>query len=304
MPLQEIHFLLTYACNFACDHCFLYCSPQSTGTFTIQGVDEVLKEGLKVSTVRMIYFEGGEPTLYYPLLLESVRRAHGYGYEVGIVSNAYGALTEEDARLWLEPLAEAGLSVLSVSDDQFHFGDQEETPAGIARKVGEQLGLTAFPISIAPPEIIPHQDGKKGASLVGGGAMFRGRAADTLTEGLPTRPWGEFQECPYEDLVSPTRVHVDPFGNIHICQGISIGSFWREPFSRIIANYHPDNHPICGPLNRRGPAGLIEELSLTPQDSYVDECHACFSLRRDLLDDYPEILAPRQVYGITGDEVL
>ena len=295
--LTEIHFLLTYRCNFECDHCFLYCGPGSPGTFTIQQVDEVLRETQKIETVNMIYFEGGEPTLYYPLLLESVKRAYQYGFEVGIVSNAYGALAEEDARLWLEPLAQAGLSVLSVSDDQFHYGDEIENPAGIARKIGEELGLTAFPIRIDPPEILDPPQGEKGKSLIGGGAKFRGRAADTLTEGLPTHPWSEFQECPYEDLTSPSRVHVDPYGYIHICQGISIGNFWKEPLSRIMAEYQPDEHPICGPLLRKGPAGLIEELGLTPQETYVDECHACFSIRRTLLDEYPEQLAPRQVYG-------
>ena len=36
--LKEIHFLLTYACNYECDHCFLYCGPRSAGTFTLQKV--------------------------------------------------------------------------------------------------------------------------------------------------------------------------------------------------------------------------------------------------------------------------
>lgn len=295
--LNEIHFLLTYGCNFECDHCFLYCGPFAEGTFTIRQVDQVLQEALKIGTVKTVYFEGGEPTLYYPLLLESVKRASQYGLDVGIVTNSYGALTEEDAMLWLKPLAEAGLNVLSVSDDEFHYGDQTETPASIARKVGEQLGLTAFPISIDPPEILDQPGAEKGDSVIGGGAKFRGRAADTLTDGLPTRPWDEFLECPDEDLVTPSRVHVDPFGYIHICQGLSIGNFWKEPLSKIMAEYHPDKHPICGPLHRKGPAGLIEELGLTPDESYVDECHACFSIRRDLLDTYPDLLAPRQVYG-------
>ena len=296
--LAEIHFLLTYNCNFECEHCFLYCGPKAAGTFTIHQVDQVLQEALKVGTVNMVYFEGGEPTLYYPLLLESVRRAKQYGLQVGIVTNAYGALSEEDAKLWLEPLADAGLSVLSVSDDQFHYGDQIETPASIARKVGEELGLRAFPISIDPPEILEAPLSEKGASLIGGGAKFRGRAADTLTEGLPTRPWNQFQECPYENLAAPSRVHVGPFGHIQICQGISIGNTWKKPLAKIMEEYHPENHPICGPLHRKGPAGLIEELDLSPRDEYVDECHACFCLRRDLQDTYPEQLAPRQVYGL------
>jgi len=299
MPLTEIHFLLTYRCNFECDHCFLYCSPNTSGTFTIQQVEEVLEEALKIGTIKMIYFEGGEPTLYYPLLLESVKRADQKGFEVGIVSNAYGALAEEDAHLWLDPLAEAGLSVLSVSDDTFHYGDDRDNPALIARRIGDQLQLNAFPICIDPPEVLDPEPGVKGQSLIGGGAKFRGRAADKLTEGLPTRSWKELQECPYEDLVTPSRVHVDCYGNIQICQGISIGNFWERPLSEIMLEYNPDKHPICGPLNRMGPAGLIKEIGLETADEYVDECHACFSLRRNMINRFPDFLTPRQVYGLS-----
>jgi len=297
--LSEIHFLLTYRCNFECDHCFLYCSPSSPGTFTIQQVDDVLEQALKIGNVKKVYFEGGEPTQYYPLLLESVRRAHKKGFEVGMVSNAYGALSEEDAFLWFQPLAEAGLSELAVSDDGFHYGEEVENPAKNAEKVGQQLNLISYPICIDPPEIIDNPDPeKKGQSVIGGGAMFRGRAADLLTEGLPTRPWKELVECPHEELVTPSRVHVDSYGNIQICQGISIGNYWERPLSEIIAEYEADKHPICGPLIRKGPAGLIEELNLTAADEYVDECQACFFLRRELLDQYPEELAPRLVYGL------
>ncbi len=301
MNLQEIHFLLTYHCNFECDHCFLYCGPFTPGTFTISQVEDVLEEALKIGTIRTIYFEGGEPTLFYPLLVESIRRAHQKGFEVGIVTNAYGALTEEDALLWLGPLVDAGLSVLSVSDDTFHYGDQRDNPARIARQVGQGLKLNAFPICIDPPEILESSQDQdaKGQALIGGGAKFRGRAADKLTPGLPTRPWSELRECPYEDLVSPSRVHVDAYGNIQICQGISIGNFLERPLSEIMSRYDPGAHPICGPLLRRGPAGLIEDLELDPEPGYVDECHACFSLRRILLERFPDQLAPRQVYGVS-----
>ncbi len=42
----------------------------------------------------------------------------------------------------------------------------------------------------------------------------------------------------------------------------------------------------------------MEKLGLPHADEYVDESLACFTLRRKLLDEYPDILAPRQVYGI------
>ena len=261
-------------------------------------MEEVLQEAQKIGTIDTIYFEGGEPTLYYPLLVESIRRAKEKGFQVGIVSNAYGALAEEDADLWVKPMAEAGLGVLSVSDDTYHYGDETNTPPSFARGAASKLSLDSFPICIDPPQVIESSaDGEKGESVISGGAKFRGRAADTLTEGLPTRPWQELKECPDEDLLNPSRVHVDAFGNVHICQGISIGNFWEKPLSEILASYHPDIHPICGPLHRGGPAGLIEELGLNPDPEYIDECHSCFLIRRGILDQYPEYLTPRQVYG-------
>jgi hypothetical protein len=48
--------------------------------------------------------------------------------------------------------------------------------------------------------------------------MYRGRAAEKLLEEASRKAWNQFKECPYEDLVSPERVHVDPLGYVHICQ--------------------------------------------------------------------------------------
>ncbi len=43
--LTGIHFLLTYQCNFECDHCFLYCAPHAKGTFTLDQLRKVLVPG-------------------------------------------------------------------------------------------------------------------------------------------------------------------------------------------------------------------------------------------------------------------
>ena len=40
--LTGIHFILTYTCNFECDHCFLYCSPRAQGTFSIDQMTALL----------------------------------------------------------------------------------------------------------------------------------------------------------------------------------------------------------------------------------------------------------------------
>jgi len=57
-------------------------------------------------------------------------------------------------------------------------------------------------------------------------------------------------KCPYENLEELGIMHLDPFGNAHICQGLSIGNFWEIPLSNLIEKCTVDLHPICGTLIR------------------------------------------------------
>jgi hypothetical protein len=298
--LTGIHFLLTYACNFECDHCFLYCGPNSEGTFTMKQVREALDEARKIGTIEWVYFEGGEPFLFYPLMVEGVRIARDMGFKTGIVTNSYWATCEEDAALWLRPLSELELADLSVSDDAFHYGEEEDNPAKQAMIAARGLGMPVDSICIEEPTVETGMDKEqdRGEPVIGGGAMFRGRAVEKLVQGLPTRPWNELTECPYEDLRDPGRIHLDPFGHVHICQGLSMGNMWEIPLSMLVKNYDADSHAICGPLLRGGPALLAKEYGVEHDDEYVDECHFCYLLRLALIDRFPQVLAPRQVYGL------
>ena len=222
---------------------------------------------------------------------------------MGIVTNAYGLQTDEDAELWLRPLVESGVSHIDFSNDTFHYGDQPENPAAIAADTAARLGISVSSICIEPPKVIEQPPGTtdKGRPVVGGGAKFRGRAVEKLAKNLPRRPWQELCECPYENLEAPSRVHVDAYGNVHICQGISLGNMWETPLSSLISNYRADSHPICGPLVHGGPAALANALGvpLSKHDAgYIDECHLCFMVRKRAIDTFPDQLAPRQVYGL------
>ena len=295
-----VHFILTYTCNFDCDHCFLFSSPRSHGTFTIGQVKKVLDEAEKIGSVEWIFFEGGEPFLFFPLLVESVKQSRLKGFKVGVVTNGYGANSDEDAELYLKPLAEAGVSIISISNDTFHYGEESENPATIALSAAKRLGIESSPICIEPPKVVEKSldEDTKGRPVIGGGAKFRGRAVEKLSENLPLRPWSELCECPYEDLDSPARVHVDPYGNVQVCQGISLGNMWEIPLSEIIYSYRSKSHPICGPLRRGGPAELAKKLGVKPDKGYIDECHFCYLIRQKVMGQYDTVLSPKQVYGI------
>jgi MoaA/NifB/PqqE/SkfB family radical SAM enzyme len=298
--LTGIHFLLTYMCNSECDHCFVYSGPDAKGTFTLSQIRKVLDEATKIGTIKWIYLEGGEPFLFYPLMLEGIKIARSMGFKVGVVTNAYYATSEEDAELWLSPLCKLEISGLSISDDSFHYEEKKDNPAKRALAAAKKLGLSVNSICIEKPTVKTDIDKKqaKGAPVIGGGAMFRGRAVEKLVEGLPQRRWEEFTECPYEDLKKPERVHLDSYGNVHLCQGLSMGNMWENPLSILVRNYSADSHPICGPLVKGGPARLAKEYKVEHKDKYVDACHFCYLLRLALIDRFPQYLAPRQVYGL------
>lgn len=298
--LTGVHFLLSYKCDSECDHCFVYGSPRAKGTFTLSQMNQVFEELARIKTLQSVYFEGGEPFLFYPLMVEGVRIARDMGFKAGIVTNAYWATTDEDAELWLRPLRDLGLADLSISDDAFHHEDRDTSPARNALRAAERLGMPSASICIDSPTIEGALGNEQvvGEPVVGGSTVFRGRAVEKLTGGLPRRPWEEFTQCPYEDLRDPRRVHLDAYGNVHLCQGLSMGNMWETPLSQIVQQYDADSHPVCRPLADGGPALLAREYDVRHDDAYVDACHMCYLVRLALLDRFPHYLAPRLVYGL------
>ncbi len=296
--LTGIHFLLTYMCNFKCDHCFLYCGPDAKGTFTLSQIKRVFDEATKINTIEWVFFEGGEPFLFYPLMLEGIKIARSMGFKTGVVTNAYYATSEQDVDLWYNPLCKLKISDLSISDDSFHNEEEKDNPAKRALAAAKRLGMPVDYICIEKPTVEEGGTISKGAPVVNGGALLKGRAVEKLIEGLPKRQWDEFTECPEEDLRNPKRVHLDPYGHVHLRQGLSMGNMWEIPLSELVENYDPDSHPICGPLLKGGPALLAKKYDVKHDDKYVTACHFCYLMRLALIDKFPQYLAPRQVYGV------
>ncbi len=301
MELSGLHLLLTYQCNLECDHCFVWGSPWQNGTMTLEDIREILKQGKDLGTVKVIYFEGGEPFLYYAVLVKGVQEAAQMDFRVGVVSNGYWATHENDATECLKPFA--GLvQDLSVSTDLYHYTEKLSRQAQNGCTAAEKLGIPVGFITIAQPEETD------AISVVGqlpageSGVLYRGRASEKLVKRVAQQPWSQFKECSYEDLRESGRVHVDPFGNLHICQGISIGNLFRTPLKEICETYDPDSHPIVGPLLKGGPAELVCCYGLSHAETYADACHLCYEARRALRKQFPEILGPDQMYGVLKEK--
>jgi hypothetical protein len=297
MRLFSLHLLLTYECNFDCDHCFVWGSPKQTGTMTIKNLQEILRQGKDLGTVKSIFFEGGEPFLYHPVMVKGAQMAKKMGFSVGVLSNSYWANTVEDAMEWLRPLA--GLvDGVSFSSDLYHYDKMVSDKARNARAAARKLGINVGLLQVAQPEAM------KAASVVGqlphgeSTVMFRGRAVEKLAGRAAKKPWKSFTECSHEKLREPDRVHLDPLGNVHVCQGIMAGNVFRKPLSRLCEVYDPDSHPIIGPLLDGGPAELVRRYELRHEAGYADACHLCYEARGILRERFPKTLGPNQMYGI------
>ena len=202
-----------------------------------------------------------------------------------------------DAVAWLRPFAGL-LKDLSVSYDSYHQIEQLEGYVSNARAAAAALEIPLGTITISEPADTSADmalgklpDGKSAV-------MFRGRAAQKLVRKAVLHPWQQFDICPYENLLDPGRVHVDPFGHLHLCQGISLGNIYETPLNEICEQFDPTNHPISGPLLASGPAGLARRYAVDVDDQYADACHLCDSTRRTLRTRFPNILTPDQMYGV------
>jgi hypothetical protein len=79
-----------------------------------------------------------------------------------------------------------------------------------------------------------------------------------------------------------------------------MGNLWDTPLSKLMAVYDPDALPIVAPLLHGGPVRVTVEYAVPHREEYVDAFHFCYSILKMLAERFPDILAPRQVYGLQG----
>ena len=301
LRLEALHLLVTYRCTYACDHCFVWGSPQQEGTMTLAQMHDVIGQAA-VAGCSMVYFEGGEPMLAYPVVLAAARHAREAGLEVGVVSNCFWAESLDDALVWLAPFAELGVADLSLSSyASFTENLEDETHLRHAVVAAQRLGLPIAVLEVGAPAALADLGVACGEP---GAIMYKGRASEALAAGERlTRPPDTLTSCPYEDFADPGRCHVGCDGNLMPCQGISIGNLWQRPLADILSSYEPASLPVVRQIAAGGPWELAHAAGLEPaRPLYADECHLCYELRCRLrvAGRHLEVLAPDQCYGVNA----
>ena len=311
--LDGIHFLVTYRCTYACDHCFVWGSSDADQTMTLAQLSAVIEQAAEAG-VTDVYFEGGEPTLAYPVVLAAAKRTRERGLDFGLVSNCFWATTREDARVWLEPFVALGISDLSLSSYAYFVEDADEEHLRNALLAAQDLGLPGGVLEVGAPAKLDVPGVCLGEDV--GEVMYRGRAAVKLAPGRETRPPETLVTCPHEDFADPGRVHLGPDGELQVCQGISAGNVFAGgdgPASpaelaaprpgglrAVLAAYDPATRPVVRELTAGGPWALAQAAGHNPRlPLYADECQLCYEVRAALRAEgrHPEVLTPGQCYA-------
>jgi len=320
MELDGLDFLLTYRCVSECKHCLYHASPRTDGEMDLSDAKKYLDQ---TEGLYWLAIHGGEPLICFDTLVEVVKYARKKDIaEVWILTNGYWARTKKDAREKLKALRDAGCTHIWLSADVFHQEfislERVKTALEAARGLdfpniiinslflGDESDDNEY--NIKTKKIIKELGGlddvitKWESFSIGVSVSVIGRAAQYLTPLLEKQgiPEGEciLPPCFGGDLEHPVAFEIDPFGNVLLCPGLSVGNTKEQQLSDIIKTYDPSKIPVLDKLKKGGPKELLKEAvekGYTPGE-YVDVCHLCYEVRKYLRKDYPN-LVPDTCYG-------
>lgn len=239
-----------------------------------------LEQIATLNGVTTVCAEGGEPFTRYDVMLDMVRQVTELGLSASALTNASWVTSERRAEQRISELQAAGLAHLGVSTDEWHRRHVPVARVEMLLRVCEAAGMEAARME---------------TSL--GGVMFRGRAAERLAPRMPTRAAEELTTCPHERLEAPSRIHLDCYGRLHLCQGLNVGT---GELGEVIAAYDGTRHPIVARLLKGGPYELARyaaDLGFDLAPEYVDACHLCYRVREFLRPRFPDLLGPDEMYG-------
>ncbi|TES90536.1 MAG: radical SAM protein [Candidatus Cloacimonadota bacterium] len=315
--LKCLTFLMTYKCTSECKHCLYRASPYQDNLISLKDVKRDLRNLKSIHSIDSIYFFGGEPLLYFELLvslIQEVKKLEIPNWEtIGIITNGFWGKNDSVAKKYAKGLKEAGLNSFVISVDAFH---QEFVPIDAVKgtiRAAKEVGIEWIKIngkSFGDTEANNHYN-QQTKRLIKEleqefdvdeidvrPLMVAGRAADTLAKYLPMIELTSVK-CKRDDIRNPTYIEIDPNGWVWICCGIAIGNTRKTSISEIIRGYEYKKHPILCRIGDKEPVGLLElaiEKGYKPLNGYAGRCHLCFSVRRFLRPFYPEILVPAHVY--------
>lgn len=299
----SVSVFLDYQCNFACDHCSVGSSPETKFEMPEEVWENVFNELVKLDTLEMVCFTGGEVTLHKDRLLDAIERVSDAGIGTRIVTNAWWAHDMDSARDMLDDLVDAGLDEINTSYDDFHTEYMEFTNTkNLVEASLEYDGLD----NIALACIIGNEDPDYDLDRMNSELTERlgehpddvdrlhtiEDAAAPLGSGIqldPSRYSAQMStDIGCRDVISTFSIHPD--ASVKICCGhaqfytpdLTMGNLNDDSLVDIIEN--GQDNLVYWLIHEVGPKRLIDRMEVDPDVTYTGICHAC----DDLLGKYRE----------------
>lgn len=108
-------------CNARCAHCCVSSNPRDDRKLSDEVVYRLVDEAIADSSVEVVSFTGGEALLRRDFILDLIRTVAEGGKRTTLVTNGFWAVNPRAALMRLAELRDAGLSLLTLSADDFHL---------------------------------------------------------------------------------------------------------------------------------------------------------------------------------------
>jgi hypothetical protein len=191
----DIGLVMTEQCPVGCKHCLASCRMQGSDLPALETHLAWIAKVSRVDRCKSICITGGEPFVYVQRLLKVVDGCRNHGLRATVFTSAYWATSDETAALRLQQLADAGLTGIAVSSDEYH---QESIPlANVARVlraskergIVPRISLTYLPRGRSATQVkrdlrraLGHH-ALEGVQIEGGGIVKVGRACELAYSG-------------------------------------------------------------------------------------------------------------------------
>lgn len=320
MQTKIFSIFLDYQCNFWCSHCSVGSSPKTVFPMPDEILERALTELPTIPDARLAVFTGGEPTLQWDRLLDSIRRLTAAGLETRLVSNGWWARTPAKAEETAQALKEAGLSELSTSFDDFHVPFIEIAHiANLIRAsaaVGLQTGLAVVVDKDARWNGETVRDALCAELGLGSRAELEGLVA--IVHDNPT-PSGSGQSLDLEGVSGAEKldvgcgqvlrtVSIHPNGLVKACCGhvmfyepdLTIGNLHEESLPEIVDR--STHNALYWWIHSLGPKRILERIGV--EGTYTSQCHACQVMLRDHRDEVVDYLMANREDVLIKDILL
>lgn len=120
MYYNTIGIQLTDRCNCFCKMCIANCSGKNKNKLSEQDIDSIIFQASGMRDIKQIVFSGGDPFIYFDLLLYGLDCAYKAGLSSACFTNAYWCTDREKTEAIVRRLAKSHLGTLQISIDSEH----------------------------------------------------------------------------------------------------------------------------------------------------------------------------------------